>query len=618
MIKQKHNKTLLAALIASAFAHSSVQAADFYFGDDDSTLLQINSQLSIGSSWRTEKADPRFIATLNGGQGATSTTDDGNLNFEEGDSFSKIVKGIHDVQLSKDNVGAFVRVKYWHDKELNDESRAHGNSGNGYTPGAPLSDTGFADYAKFSGIQLLDAYVYGDFDIAAKPVNIRLGRQVVSWGESTFIQGGINSINPIDVSAFRRPGAELKEGLLPVGMLYSNIGLTDSLSLESFYQYEWEKTQIDGCGTFFSAADFAADGCNAVTVAVPDRTAIAGGFFAKRQADMEPDDGGQYGIAARYFAAALNDTEFGVYYLNLHSRLPMINAVRTKTLSLPGVTSVFVPKALDPTGGVLSALNPGYLIAYPEDQQYYGFSFATNLDGLALSGEVSYKPDSPLQISGPEILNGALSENPAFRYSSRVKAAGFGDVVQGYDEFDVSQFQLTALQFYEQVLGASRLTLIGEAGLILTDGVEQSDQKYGRNAVFGLGDFDAGFNHPVAGFRMNCANLVAAKAIAGDCSNDGFVTDSAWGYRLRAALEYTDLFYGISLTPTLAWSHDVSGYSPEPAQQFHEGSKSMGLSLEASYQQKYSVNLAYTTFSGGSHNIMQDKDFISLSFGISY
>lgn len=618
MSKINYKKSLLASLIANALFFSTANAADFYFGEDNSTALQISSQISFGASWRTEKADPRFIALVNGGTGATPTTDDGNLNFDKGDTFSKIVKGVHDLKLTRDNVGAFVRVKYWYDKELKDESRPHGNYGNQYIPGTPLSDRGFADYAKFSGIALMDAYVFGDLDIADMPVNIRLGRQVISWGESTFIQGGINSVNPIDVSAFRRPGAELKEGLLPVGMLYFNAGLTDNLSIEGFYQYEWEKTQIDGCGTLFSAADFAADGCNAVTVALPDRNALAGGFYAKRQADLEPDNRGQFGLAARYIASSLNETEFGVYFLNIHSRLPMINAVRTRTLSVPGVTSVFIPEALDPTGGVLSALNPGYLIGYPEDQKYYGISIATNLGGLALSGEISFKPDTPIQINGPEILNATLSENPAFRFTPRLLAADFGSTVKGYDEFDVTQIQITALQFYDRVLGASRLTLIGEAGLILTDGVSASGQRYGRNAVFGLGDFDAGFNHPQAGFRINCANLLAANAIAGDCRNDGYVTNSAWGYRLRASLDYNDLLYGVSLTPSLAWSHDVRGYSPEPAQQFHQGSKSLGLSLEASYQQRYSATVSYTTFSGGSHNIMQDKDFISLSFGMSY
>jgi hypothetical protein len=605
------NKTIVASLVCTALYAGTANGADFYFGENQDLHLQVTSQLSMGASWRLKDADNRFIGALNGGSGGTTTTDDGNLNFGKNETFSKIIKGVHDIQLSKDNWGIFTRVKYWYDKELKDESRAHGHSPNNYVPGAVLNDDDFADFAKFSGIELMDAYFYTNFDVARAPVEFRLGRQVISWGESTFIQGGLNSTNPFDVNALRRPGAELKEGLLPVGMAYINAGVSENFNFEAFYQYEWEKTQIDGCGTYFSGADFAADGCNAVTIAVPDQQAIAGGFFAQRQEDGEPDDGGQYGFALRYYAAELNDTEFGLYFMNIHSRLPLINAVRTQTLAVPGVTSVFIPAALDPTGGVLSALNPQYRIVFPEDLQYFGASFATNIAGTAVSGEVSYKPDTPVQINGPEILNGVLSEQPFFRYTPRVTAVGFGEEAQGYDELDVTQIQVTALHFFERVLGASRLTVIGEAGIIFTDGAEDSDQLYGRNSVFGLGDFDAGGG-------INCTNLEAAGAIGGDCAKDGFVTDSAWGYRVRGVLEYNNVFAGISLKPTIDWQHDVDGYSPDPGQQFHEGKKSFGISLEALYQQKYSMTVAYRSFNGGSHNILEDKDFASVNFAVSY
>ncbi|HEY8568421.1 DUF1302 domain-containing protein [Microbulbifer sp.] len=608
------SRALLAAAIGSALVPA--QAAEFYFGENEDISLRVTSQLDVGASWRLNDADSDFISFQNGGTGFTPTTDDGNLNFAGGETFSKIIKGVHDLELSKDNFGVFMRVKYWYDKELEDENRPHGNNANDYMAGTPLSDEGFSDFAKFSGAALLDAYTYLDTEVAEMPLSLRVGRQVLSWGESTFIQGGINSTNPFDVSAFRRPGAELKEGLLPVGMGYFNAGVTENLSVEGFYQYEWEKTQIEGCGTYFSSADFAADGCNRVTISVPDQTAVAMGLFADRAPDLEPKDGGQYGFAARYYAAALNDTEFGVYFMNIHSRMPMINAVRT-AVPVTGATNqdgsplIFVPEALDPTGGQLSALNPAYMISFPEDLKLYGLSFSTNVAGVALSGEVSYKPDTPVQINGAELLNGALSESPIFAFTSRVNEVGYGEVVQGYDTFDQTQVQVTAIKFFERVLGASRLSLIGEVGVSMLDGVEDSDQRYGRNTVFGLGDFDLGNG-------INCTNLVAAGQIAGDCRADGFVTDTAWGYRARAALEYPNAFAGVSLNPTLAWSHDVSGYSAEPGQQFNEGAKSLGLSVEAVYKMKYSATLGYTAFDGGSHNTLQDKDFVSLSFKLSY
>jgi hypothetical protein len=649
MSTNKHTKKLLAAAITTALFTHSAAAAEFYFGEDDDISLQITSRLSIGSSWRLQDADPYYIGKTNGGIGNTSTTDDGNLNFGKNDAFSQIIKGSHDFNLTKGNIGAFVRVKYWHDFELSDGDRPHGNSGNGYTPGEPLSDEGFTDFGQFSGIELMDAYIFGAFDIGDVPLDVRLGRQVVSWGESTFIQGGLNSSNPFDVNALRRPGASLKEGLLPVGMFFVNAGLTENLSVEAFYQYEWEKTQIDGCGTYFSGADFAADGCNFVSVGpYTDQAGLAAGFAAKREADNEPDDGGQYGLAVRYFAQELNDTEFGIYYMNIHSRLPLINAVRGAWRGFNPGLPVFIPFAqavgldaafpglsalaaagaatpeqlgqlgvatlLQSTGverDTIDSINPGYNIEFPEDLKYYGLSFATNVAGFALSGEVSYKPDTPIQISGPEILNGVLSEQPFLKYSSRVLGVNPGEHSRGWDEFDVTQIQVTALQFFDRVLGASRLTVIAEAGVILTDDIEASDQNYGRNSVFGLGDFDVGGG-------INCTNLVAAGALSGDCIDDGYVTDTAWGYRVRAALDYPNVFAGVSLSPTIDWQHDVSGYSPDPGQQFNEGAKSFGVSLEAVYQQTYSASLSFRSFSGGDYNILSDKDFLAVSIGITY
>ncbi len=93
------------------------------------------------------------------------------------------------------------------------------------------------------------------FDLGDIPVNFRIGRQVVSWGEGTFLLNGINVINPIDVAAFRRPGAEIKEGLLPQSMAYVSLSLPWDLSFEAYYQLKWEKFAIDPAGTPFSGAD---------------------------------------------------------------------------------------------------------------------------------------------------------------------------------------------------------------------------------------------------------------------------------------------------------------------------------------------------------------------------
>jgi hypothetical protein len=236
--------------LASAIALgcvAPVQAVTFNIGEVEG---QFDSQLSVGASWSVRGADPDFISVNSGGKASSRTSDDGRLNFKKGETFSKIFKGIHDLELKYGDTGVFVRGKYWYDFETKDESRLFYD----------IDDHNRKEAAQASGAQILDAFIYHNYNIGDLPGSVRVGKQVVSWGESTFIGNSINSINPIDVAAFRRPGAEIKEGLIPVNMLYISQSLTDSVSMEAIYQLEWDQTIVDNCGTFFSTADVLADG----------------------------------------------------------------------------------------------------------------------------------------------------------------------------------------------------------------------------------------------------------------------------------------------------------------------------------------------------------------------
>lgn len=566
------NKGYRAALVKGAQAGllaglviNPTHAVEFNLGEVEGNF---SSQLSIGASWRAEDPDKALISPGNvaGATGSSSVTDDGNLNFKKGDAFSKIFKGIHDLELTYQNYGAFFRGKYWYDYELANNGKPHGHSPNGYTAGAELDDSGFADFAKFSGIELLDAFVYGNLELGDMPLDLRLGRQVVSWGESTFIQNGVNSINPIDVSAFRRPGAEVKEGLLPVSLLYGNLGVSDALSVEAFYQLDWQSFVIDGCGTYFSNADIVAAGCNVGTlsVALPDKTQLAvPAASLPRFGNREPDSNGQYGVALRYVSEELNETEFGIYYQNLHSRIPIIAPIKTAS------------------GGL-----GGYFIDYPEDVSQYGVSFNTNVGTWSVSGEYSYRPDQPLQVNTIDILRAGFGVPTT--YSSTFNAAAPGRV-NGHDTVGVSQAQVTVVKFLDQVAGASRVTLIGEAGAnYVHDLPDASERAYGRSPVFG----------------------------GAEKGSDGYVTSTSWGYRARAVFDYPNALYGINLKPTIAWSHDVSGFSPNA--NFREGRKALGLSLNADYLSKYTGGISYNSFFGGDFHDTNDRDFISINFGMSF
>ncbi|MBK8284570.1 MAG: DUF1302 family protein [Ahniella sp.] len=106
--------------------------------------------------------------------------------------------------------------------------------------------------------------MFWNYDLGGKEGSVRLGRQVVSWGESTFIQNGINVINPVDVSKLRVAGAELKEAFLPVDMIQGSYAINENLSIEALYLLEFEQTEPDPAGTYFSTNDFATLGADFV------------------------------------------------------------------------------------------------------------------------------------------------------------------------------------------------------------------------------------------------------------------------------------------------------------------------------------------------------------------
>ena len=637
-------------LLASCALSLPALGAEFQWGDIEGSF---NSQISIGASWRLEAQDPNLVTFGNRpsfGAASTGTADDGNANYNDSDIYSLILKGVHDLELRKGDFGVFVRGKYWYDQELDRGTRPLGTSANGYRPNRALDDSGYDDLAKASGIYLLDAFAYGTWYLGENeaPLDIRLGRQVASWGESTFIQNGINSINPVDVSAFRRPGAEIKEGLLPVSMLLISTSPTDSLTFEAFYQLEWEKTVIDACGTFFSTNDVGATGCNFVTLRnnISDQANMANGLFVTRLPDVEPDDDGQYGIAVRYFAEKLAGSEFGLYYMNYHSRTPYLggftsaNPLVDPALLPPPLVAALTAQLGDPPwpfipGDPLAPLgggNPQYYAEFPEDIELFGVSFATNIAGFAVSGEVSHRPDYPVQINATEILQGAVGYAPWSTVTPIVFAEGPGAAVSGYDVLPFTQAQVTFIRFFDQVLGASRLSFAAEIGANWVDDLpEQSVQRYGRNTIYGMGAFTpiplAALGIPLPG-DLTCEGFfppppfdalidpIVPNSNTANCTNEGYVTDSSWGYRVRASLTYNDVFSGINLTPNIAWSQDVDGYSPNT--NFNEGNKALTLGVNAEYLNSYTASLAYTSFWGSDYNVINDRDFVSFSLSVSF
>ena len=160
--------------IVATLALASPAAYAWDFQNDSGTFSgSWDTTLTYGQAWRIESRDCRLIAIADGGCGRSPNIDDGNLNYDT-DMYSQALKVLTEVSLNYRGIGAFVRASALYDNAADDTQR---------TPLSERSKDLVVDYTR-----LLDAFVYAKFDLGSMASELRLGRQVVSWGESTFIQ----------------------------------------------------------------------------------------------------------------------------------------------------------------------------------------------------------------------------------------------------------------------------------------------------------------------------------------------------------------------------------------------------------------------------------------------
>lgn len=628
----------------AALMNTPLPALDFQAGEIDARM---DFTLSIGGSYRVQSQSQDLIGLANGGTQYSVNADDGNLNYDKGWVSAPVLLST-DLELRYKRSGAFVRANAFYDFVNEDSSRDR----------LPLTEEAMDRVG--SRVDVLDAYFWTNLDLGSMPVNLRLGRQVLNWGESTFIQNGINAINPVDVSKLRLPGSELRDAFLPVWMGSLSIGLTENVTLEAFYQFRWKEVIIDPPGTYFSTNDFAGRGGRNVYLGFGALSDLQPLGAIPRGEDVRPSNEGQFGIATRIYAPGLNGAEFGLYFMKFHSRVPVLSA-RTPTTpintNLTGpLTAVFMqaglpaaqaqaqaqglfqlitvlqtqgPAALTPeqlatvqapqsqaaiNGArqialLTSAATGRYLVEYPEDIYLAGASFNMDLGatGISLQGEISYRWDQPLQIDDVELLFGTLSAvNPGFGQVNQV-----GDYlgqldrrVQGWTREDVWQAQVTATKVFGPVMGANQAVFLLEVGGTHIPGLASKDDlRYEAPGTF------LGGNELATQAGLQPATEPASH----------FADSFSWGYRAVARLDYNNLIFSSNVSPTIQFAHDVSGTTPQPIANFVEGRKSVTIGLDAVYQNAWSANVSYTNYFGaGRRNLVRDRDFVAATLKYSF
>ncbi len=73
-----------------------------------------------------------------------------------------------------------------------------------------------------SNIELRESFLGWNFKAAGIPVVVRLAQQIVSWGETSFVEG-INVINPLDGTTALQPTSVVEDLRVPQKMLWARL-----------------------------------------------------------------------------------------------------------------------------------------------------------------------------------------------------------------------------------------------------------------------------------------------------------------------------------------------------------------------------------------------------------
>ncbi|WP_219061583.1 DUF1302 domain-containing protein [Pseudomonas sp. UMAB-08] len=637
-----------------------VEAVEFSFADDE-IKGSFDTTLSYGQLWRV--------------QGQDKTNDDvnindGNRNFDTG-LVSEVYKVTSDLEVSYKNYGAFVRGSAFYDTRIMDKRTDYSGSNNPSQPSQNFPDNNSFTYdtrhSAGRDAQILDAYVYGNWEIGDLPLTARLGRQVFNWGEGLFYRGGVNTTNPINAAQFRLPGSELKEVLVPIEALNFNVGLSDNLSMETFYQFNWKETQVDPVGTYFSETDLFADGGNTAYAVMPQLTALnglyqglsaagAGGLQGGGGADavgnfkvasIGPDinakNDGQYGVAFRYLAEQLNATEFGFYFVNYHAKEPTIYAdlgsySGLNLAELTAATTPAIQQAVAAQAGISVAQLQAALAAapnsplaqayrstltsavggiatmdvanqvqgrreYAEDIRMFGVSFNTTLGDASLFGELAYRPNMPIGIATTSDLLGDLLMQAPQMASGAHVNIGGNDVGLGDKIHNAERVEM-----FNTSLG----TIYNFGPRMSFDsltGVAELSSEHLRGSSLKYTAWD--------GSTRYYSSRGNVPYINGHDRNDQ-VNKNAFGYTLMLQGTWNDAYAGVNLSPFVIYKDDFEGNSHQTGN-FIEGRKAYTLGVRASYQNRLEAELQYTEFYGaGQNSAIRDRDNIGLNVKYSF
>jgi Protein of unknown function (DUF1302) len=419
--------------------------------------------------------------------------------------------------------------------------------------------------------ELLDAFVFGKFNLGSVPLNVRLGKHALLWGESLFF--GFNSIAggmaPIDiVKAQSSPNATIKEIVRPVGQLSGQLQITPDVSVGAYYQYDWQKSRLPASGSYYSTNDTIDAGGERLYI--PQVVNTPGGPLAiylpaTRGSDQKAPNSGQYGVQS-HFRVPGSDIDFGLYAIQFSAKLPVAYL------------------GFSPTPGVL----PSYRLVYAEKIKAFGASFNTTLGPVNLGGEASIRTNAPLTrglvatTGGPGPFD--ASGNPAYPVGHTAHV-NLSTITTVPSNFIAREASLAAEVAWNRVLSCT----------------------------------------------LNCDNIAPGPQNPfGYTPRDGNANRDAWGLRMVYTPTYRQALTGIDLSVPVGLSYSPRGRSGALGPAFVDHGGDMSIGLSANVRETFTLAANFTHYYGSAKpqnnasgfftfgQSLRDRDNVTLSARVSF
>jgi hypothetical protein len=391
------------ALLLAAAPHQA-RALNLYSGSAAGNNLEINLTSTVEYSVFERVNSPSAILISPTGNANGS---EGDLAFQHGIIANEFeILPVLDIKDGDFGIHASGEA-YLNTPYLGTNQNDQPGTFNPFTPGKSTDFTSATRNVNGEDAKLLDAFAFGRHEFGnGQQLSLKVGRSTLFWGQSLFLYADAiaGGQGPTDIiTAQSLPNAQAQQVFLPVGqaiVTYQPLPGT-GITIQGYYQFEWEHDNFQGVGAYFNSADLLDKG--------GQRLILGPGEYAYRTKDLDPPaENGQFGISVQ---APVGNYDVGLYALRFDAKTPQVYL-------FPG----------NGLGPAQKGFQVGtYTLVYPRDIAIYGASASTNLGSANVAGEISGRTNQPLDSGGGDSggpINIQTAANPGNASSDPLYATG--------------------------------------------------------------------------------------------------------------------------------------------------------------------------------------------------